>query len=76
MISTNAKRAAFNIAVAKIAIPQLAYTDYKTAQDNYQFLLTRDTLTGLGFSPKKASSMAGSESGSARLRLAKLDNQI
>ena len=49
-------------------IPLLHLCDYKTAQTNHAFLVARDTLTKLGYTPRQASRLAGRK-GSATQRI-------
>jgi hypothetical protein len=59
---------AFNEACSQQSIPEIQYCDYHVALDNTAFLICKAALLSLGFSPNKASRLAGSHGGSARQR--------
>ena len=56
-------------------IPLLHLCDYKTAMENHNFLITKNTLTRLGYTPTQATRLAGRK-GSARQRLESALNEL
>jgi hypothetical protein len=52
--------------------PMLQYVDWQRAHDDYNWIVTRNTLTRLGFKSHVASKLANEVTGSPRARLDKL----